>query len=42
MVDVDDFGNARIRSVGEELLNYSPATSLTFENKQIVNIENLS
>lgn len=32
MVDVDDFGNARIRSVGEELLNYSPATSLTFEN----------
>lgn len=32
MVDVDDFGVVRYRPSNEELLNYSPATSLTFEN----------
>ena len=32
MVEVDDFGVSRYRAPGEELLNYSPATSLTFEN----------
>ena len=32
MVVEDDFGKVRYRNAREELLNYSPATSLTFEN----------